>query len=429
MVLGLFVGLIVLILAGVPIIFCIGFTALLGLLLIPGLPTVVFSQRMFTILDNFSLMAIPFFILAGELMCKGGISMRLVSFAEACVGHLRGGLGMVSVLSSMIFGGVSGSAVADTSAIGSILIPAMKEKGYKPGYAASLLAAAGTIGPIIPPSMNMIIYGSMAGVSIGGMFMSGIIPGITIGLALMLTIYIQSFSAKYPELSVVAGKFSFSNLWDKTKQAWTALIAPLIVLGGIMCSVFTATEAGAVAAIYAFFVSFFYYKSIKLKDLPNIFLDTAITTGVVLGILATAGAFSWLLAYLDFNEIVFKLLTSVSTNPMIVLLVLIGVILMLTMFVECLAVLILLMPVFIYICSQFGFNPYYFGLLMVMTIQIGAVTPPVGVLLYVATGIADTTFDNTLKYLTPFLLTLIIVLLLIVVCPPLATWVPGMFLK
>jgi tripartite ATP-independent transporter DctM subunit len=429
MVLGLFVGLLVMILAGVPIIFCIGLTALLGILLIPGLPTVVFAQRMFTILDNFSLLAIPYFILAGELMCKGGISKRLVAFAEACVGHLRGGLGMVSVLSSMIFGGVSGSAVADTSAIGSLLIPAMKERGYKPGYAASLLAASGTIGPTIPPSMNMIIYGSMAGVSIGGLFMAGIIPGVVIGVALMLTVYFQSYLPKYPELRGAVGKFSITNLWNKTRQAWTALIAPLIVLGGIICSVFTATEAGAVAVIYALFVSFFVYKSIKLKDLPAIFLDTAITTAVVLGILATAGAFSWLLAYLDFNEIVFKLLTSISTNPTIVLLVLMALILGLTMFVECLAVLILLMPVFVYICSQFGFNPYYFGLLMVMTIQIGAVTPPVGVLLYVATGIAENTFDDTLKYITPFILTLIIVLLLVVLCPPLATWIPNLFLK
>lgn len=429
MVLGLFVGLLVMILAGVPIIFCIGLTALLGILLIPDLPTVVFAQRMFTILDNFSLLAIPYFILAGELMCKGGISKRLVAFAEACVGHLRGGLGMVSVLSSMIFGGVSGSAVADTSAIGSLLIPAMKERGYKPGYAASLLAASGTIGPTIPPSMNMIIYGSMAGVSIGGLFMAGIIPGVVIGVALMLTVYFQSYLPKYPELRGAVGKFSITNLWNKTRQAWTALIAPLIVLGGIICSVFTATEAGAVAVIYALFVSFFVYKSIKLKDLPAIFLDTAITTAVVLGILATAGAFSWLLAYLDFNEIVFKLLTSISTNPTIVLLVLMALILGLTMFVECLAVLILLMPVFVYICSQFGFNPYYFGLLMVMTIQIGAVTPPVGVLLYVATGIAENTFDDTLKYITPFILTLIIVLLLVVLCPPLATWIPNLFLK
>jgi tripartite ATP-independent transporter DctM subunit len=429
MVLGLFVGLLVMILAGVPIIFCIGLTALLGILLLPDLPTVVFAQRMFTILDNFSLLAIPYFILAGELMCKGGISRRLVSFAEACVGHLRGGLGMVSVLSSMIFGGVSGSAVADTSAIGSLLIPAMKGKGYKPGYAASLLAASGTIGPTIPPSMNMIIYGSMAGVSIGGLFMAGIIPGVVIGVALMLTVYFQSYLPKYPELRDVVGKFSLANLWSKTRQAWTALIAPLIVLGGIICSVFTATEAGAIAVIYALFVSYFVYKSIKLKDLPAIFLDTAITTAVVLGILATAGAFSWLLAYLDFNEIVFKLLTSISSNSTIVLLVLMLMILGLTMFVECLAVLILLMPVFVYICSQFGFNPYYFGLLMVMTIQIGAVTPPVGVLLYVATGIAENTFDDTLKYITPFILTLIIVLLLIVFCPPLATWIPSIFLK
>lgn len=429
MTLGLFVGMIALVLLGVPIIFCIGISALIGTLLAPSLPTVVFAQRMFTILDNYSLLAIPYFILAGELMTRGGISKRLVGFAEACVGHLRGGLGMVAVVSSMIFAGVSGSAVADTSAIGSILIPSMKEKGYKPGFAASLLASAGCIGPIIPPSMNMIIYGSMAGVSIAGLFMSGVIPGILIGFALMCTIYVFSFFINYPELRSIEGKFSLINLLNKAKTAWTALVAPVIVLGGIIFSIFTATEAGAIAAIYAFIVSFFLYKSIKIKDLPAILLDTAITTAVVLGILSTAGAFSWLLAYLDFNESVFKLLTSISTNGTIVLLVLIAIILVLTMFVECLAILILLMPVFVYINSQFGFDPFYFGLLMIMTIQIGAVTPPVGVLLFVATGIAGNTFDDTCKYITPFIITLLVVLLLIVFFPPLATFVPNFFLK
>jgi tripartite ATP-independent transporter DctM subunit len=336
---------------------------------------------------------------------------------------------MVSVLSSMIFAGVSGSAVADTSAIGSILIPSMKEAGYKPGFAASLLASAGTIGPTIPPSMNMIIYGSMAGVSIAGLFMAGIFPGILIGIALMATIYLHSYLPNYPELRRVKGEFSFANVVKKAKKAWTALVAPFIILGGIIFSVFTATEAGAVAAIYAFFVSYFVYRTIKIKDLPSILLDTAITTAVVLGILATAGPFSWLLAYLDFNEIVFGLLTSVSSNSTVILLVLIAVILVLTMFVECLAVLILLMPVFVYINSQFGFNPYYFGLLMVMAIQIGAVTPPVGVLLYVATGIAGNTFDDTIRYITPFIATLVVVLLLVVLFPPLATWVPGILLK
>lgn len=428
MIFGLFVALIAFILAGIPIMFCIGFAGLIGILFIPDLSVVLVPQRMFTILDSFTLLAIPYFILAGELMSKGGISKKLVSFAEACVGHWRGGLGMVSVLSSMIFAGVSGSSVADTSAIGSILIPSMIDRGYKPGFAASLLSAAGTIGPTIPPSMNMIIYGSMAGVSIGGLFMGGIIPGILIGVALMALIYAYSFHPDYPELRQCEGRFSWANFWDKTKQAWTALIAPLIILGGILGSVFTATEAGVVAAIYAFLVSFFVYKSIKIKDLPSIFVDTAVTTGVVLGILATAGIFSWLLAYLDFNEFVFKFLTSISSNPTVVLLMLVVSILFLTMFVETLAVLILLMPVFVYVCNAFGFNPIYFGVLMVMACQTGQVTPPVGVLLYVSTGIAGNTFDDTLKHIWPFVFALIAVVLLVALFPPLTTWIPATFL-
>ncbi len=424
MIIILFLILILLIILGLPIFFCICIAALAGIFLIPGLPEVLFVQRMFTILDNYSLLAIPYFILAGVLMSRGGISKRLVSFAHSCVGHMRGGLGMVSVLSSMIFAGVSGSAVADTSAIGSILIPSMKEKGYKPGYAASLVAASGTIGPIIPPSMNMIIYGSMAGVSIGGMFMAGIIPGILIGIALMLTVFIHSFKKDFPELRAVEGKFSIKKVLSEARHAWTALIAPVIILGGIICSVFTATEAGAVAAIYAFVISFFVYKSIRIKDLPGILLEAALTTTVVLSILAAAGIFSWLLAYLDFNVLVYEALSSISDNPIIILLALFVIILVLTMFIECLAVLILLMPVFTYFSAQLGLNPFYFGLMIVMVIQIGAVTPPVGVLLYVSTGIAGNTFDDTLKYITPFILTLIIVLLLILFIPPLATWIP-----
>lgn len=429
MLLGIFVGLLVLLFLGAPVILGIGTVGLLGIAFVPDLVTALFPQKMFAMLDSFSLLAMPFFILAGSLMSRGGISKNLVEFAETAVGHLRGGLGHSAVVSSMIFAGVSGSSTADTTAIGSILIPSMKERGYKPGFAASLVACAGTIGPIIPPSMTMIVYGSMAGVSIGGLFLAGFIPGVLIGIGLMITIYIHSFLPNFPELRRKTGKFSLITVLKSAHKVWVALLAPIIILGGILGGIFTATEAGVVACFYSFIVTFFIYRSVTLKDLYAIVLDSAITTTMVVGIISVAGGLGWLLAYLDFNEIVMTLIQGVSTNPTVVLLILLAVMLVLTMFIESLAVLIILIPVAVHVSTTFHFDPYFFGLIMVMATQIGATTPPVAVLLFVATSIAETSYDETIRYCLPFILTLIGVMLLIVVFPELASYIPNKFLK
>ncbi len=414
---------------GAPVLLALGFAGLAGIVITPDLVNTLFAQKIFTIIDSYSLLAMPFFILAGSLMSCGGISRGLVEFAETCVGHLRGGLAHSAVVSSMIFAGVSGSSVADTTAVGSILIPAMKAKGYKAGFAASLVAASGTIGPIIPPSMTMIVYGSMAGVSIGGLFLSGIIPGILIGIGLMIAIYIHSLFANYPELRVTSKeKFNLVKMLRSTRKVWMALLAPVIILGGILGGVFTATEAGVVTVIYAFAASYFGYRSIRIRDLPKILLDAALTTTSTVGIISMAGAIGWLLAYLDFNDLVLHFIQGISTNGTVVLLFLLAIMLVLTMFIESLAVLIILVPVCVFVANQYGFNPYHFGLLMVMATQIGAVTPPVAVLLFVATSIAETTYDETLKYCLPFIVTLILVLLLVLLVPPLASYIPNHFL-
>jgi len=428
MLIGLFLGLMILLFFGIPVLLAIGVAALIGILIVPDLVPAMFPQKMFTMLDSFSLLAMPYFILAGELMSKGGLSKKLVEFSETVVGQLRGGLGHASVVGSMIFAGVSGSSTADTSAIGSIIIPSMKERGYKPGFAASLLAAAGTIGPIIPPSMTMIVYGSMAGVSIGGLFLSGMIPGIIIGFCLMGTIYIHSFFPQFPELRVTTGKFNLLRVLKGTLKVWTGLLAPVIILGGILSGVFTATEAGVVACFYSFFVAFFIYRTVSLKDMPRILVDAAITTTMVVGIISVAGAFGWLLSYLDFNDKVMRVLLSISSNRMVILLTLLATMLFLTMFVESLAILIIFIPVCVHITKIFGFDQYYMGLIMTMATQIGACTPPVAVLLFVATSIAGCTYDETIKYCYPFVATLIIVMLLVVFFPWLATWVPHHFL-
>jgi tripartite ATP-independent transporter DctM subunit len=304
----------------------------------------------------------------------------------------------------------------------------MKERGYKPGFAASLLATAGTIGPIIPPSMTMIVYGSMAGVSIGGLFLGGIIPGILIGFGLMFTIYLHSFFRPFPELRQTTGKFNLKKVIKAMSKVWLALIAPMIILGGILGGVFTSTEAGVVACFYSFIVTFFVYRSVKWSELPKILIDAAVTTTMVVGIISVAGAFGWLLAYLDFNEVVLYLLQSISDTPIVVLLVLLATMLVLTMFVESLAILVILVPVAVFVSKNFGFDQYHFGLLMVMATQIGATTPPVAVLLFVATSIADTTYDQTIKYCLPFIATLILVLLLVAFIPGLAAWIPNHFL-
>ena len=428
MLIGLFVALLLLLFGGAPVLLGIGIAGLLGMLLSPGVVLAIFPQKMFAMLDSFSLLAMPFFILAGELMCQGGISKKMVSFSETVVGHLRGGLGHASVVGSMIFAGVSGSSVADTSAIGSILIPSMKDRGYKPGFAASLLAAAGTIGPIIPPSMTMIIYGSMTGTSIGGLFLSGIIPGILIGFGLMGTIYAHSLFPQFPELRVTTGKFSLVGMLKALGQVWSALLAPVIILGGILTGVFTATEAGVVACWYAFFVSAVVYKSLRLRDLPMILVNAAVTATMVLGIISVAGAFGWLLSYLDFNVIVLNLLKSVTTDRNMILLLLLGVIFIMGMFIESLAVLIILIPVCTFVTKHFGFDQFHFGLLMTMATQIGAVTPPVAVLLFVATSIAGCKYDETIRYCYPFIATLVIVMLLVAFVPITATYIPHRFL-
>jgi len=424
MIIIVFTVLLLLILLGTPVLLAIGAVALGGIVLVPDLVAAMFPQKLFTMLDSFGLLAMPFFILAGSIMSRGGISKRLVEFAETAVGHMRGGLAQSNIVASMVFSGVSGSSTADTAAIGSILIPSMKEKGYAPGYAAAITATSSTIGPIIPPSMVMIIYGSMAGVSIGGLFLAGMIPGIMIGLGLMLCVFFQSFLPGYEILRAREGRFSLIATLRSARKVWVALLAPVIIIGGIISGVFTATEAGVVTVFYALITTFFVYGTFKIADLPKIILDSALVTCQVVGIISVAGALGWLLTYLNFNLQVLEFLSGISENPTVVLLLMLGIMLLLTMFIESLAILIIFVPVAVFVTSQFGLNPYHAGLAIVMATQIGATTPPVAVLLFVATSIAKARYDQTVHYVWPFLLTLLIVLLMVVFIPWFSTFVP-----
>jgi tripartite ATP-independent transporter DctM subunit len=424
----LFCALIALIVLGFPVLLAIGITALGGITLSENLTPALLPQKIFAMLDSFPLLALPYFILAGELMARGGLSRRLVEFAETVVGHLRGGLGHASVVSSMIFAGVSGSSTADTSAIGSILIPSMKERGYKPGFAAALVAVAGTIGAIIPPSMTMIVYGSMTGVSIGGLFLGGIVPGILIGVGLMLVLYLYSLAPGFPELRETRGRFSAATALRALRFVFPALLAPVLIIGGILTGIFTATEAGVVAAVYSFAVAMFVYRIIRWRDLPAILVDTAVTSAMVVGIIGVAGALGWLLSYLDFNDAVMRIVGSVSGSGMVVFVTLLGLMLVLGMLLESLAVMIILVPVISAIAAKFGFDPIHVGILITMVTQIGATTPPVAVLLFVATSIAGTTYDQTVKYCWAFILCELVVLALVLFVPELSTFIPRTFM-
>jgi tripartite ATP-independent transporter DctM subunit len=405
MLIALFVALLALIFLGVPVVTAIGAVALGGIL------------------------ALPYFILAGELMVRGGMSRRLVEFAETLVGHLRGGMGHATVLANMIFANVTGSSVAATSAIGSLMAPEMKARGYKPGFIAALAATSGVIGAIIPPSMVMVVYGAMAGVSIGGLFLGGFLPGLLITGLLMLVVHLHGYHPSFPEIRARTGDFSLKSVLTTLPRVWVAVLAPVIIFGGIMTGVFTATEAGVVACFYALVVSMFVYRSVTWRDLPRILLNSAVTTTTVLAIIAVAGALGWLLTYLNFTEVIGGWMLGVSAKCWVVLLVLLGTMLVLTMFIESLAVLIILTPLILKIGATFSLDPIYLGMLVVISTQIGATTPPVAVCLFVGTSLAGCTYDETIRRCWPFIGALLAALLAVFLFPPLATWIPNLVLK
>jgi tripartite ATP-independent transporter DctM subunit len=415
-------------LIGIPILLCIALVGFIGIAAEPGIVLPMFAQKTFAQLDSYTLLALPFFILAGSLMSAGGMSQQLVDFSRVLVGHLRAGLAHAAVVASMVFAGISGSSTADASAISAIVIPTMKRSGYKPGFAAALIACAGTIGAIIPPSMVMVVYGAIAQVSIGGLFLGGIIPGILIGGFLMATVKLYTYHPNYPELRVIHGRFRPAAILESLKTVWPALVAPIIIVGGILSGVFTATEAGVVACLYAFIVGFFFYRKIRLASLVDIFVESAITTTMVSAVIAVSGAMGWLLAYMQFNDMAVKWVTSASQSPMMVLLVFAVVMVLLGTFVDSLAILLVFAPVAVELSKRYGIDPIQMGLVMVICNQIGAVSPPTAPLLFVTTNIAQTTLDDTNRHVWTFFTAECLVLLLVILIPGLSGWIPHYFL-
>ncbi len=409
---------------GVPVAFSLGLAGLIGLKFASSLPLTLLAQRIMVNIDSFPLMAIPFFILAGEIMSSGGASRRMVDFAAALVGHLRAGLAMVSIVSSVIFAGISGSAAADTAAIGTIIIPPMVERGYERGWVASLQACAGALGPIIPPSLVMIIYGSLTGISISQLFLGGILPGLVIAAGLMLVTYLYA-----RHFGMRGGmRASLAELKRATIKAALALILPLIIIGGILGGVFTATEAGVVASAYALAIGLFVYREMTWRDIPKVFIDASVNTAMILLIVGSASVCAWLLAVAMVPQKIIVLLSTVSSNPTVILALIVAFLLLLGCVVETVAAAIIMIPILFPISQQLGYDPIHFGVVVVISLVFAGITPPVGVLLFITSGIAKAPFIETCKYLIPYVLVMIAVLFLCALVPGLVTWVPGIFL-
>ncbi|WP_317856007.1 TRAP transporter large permease [Chakrabartyella piscis] len=415
----LFIVFLVLVALNLPIAFAM-LVASLAALLVGDLPLAMVTTRLFVQVDSFSLMAIPFFIFAGDIMNSGGITKRIVALAQTLVGHIKGGLAHVNIVSSIFFAGISGSATADTSALGSMLIPIMEEDGYPPEFCVAVTAASSTIGPIIPPSIMMVMYAVIASESVAMLFIGGLVPGILIGLTQMFMAYKISKKHGYGS----QGKFSFGAFVNAFKSSILAIIMPLIILGGILSGIFTATEAGVIACVYAIIVGVFVYKEVTFKELPVIFYKSAKITAQAMFIVASAAMFSWILAWTGFPSMVLELLLSISTNPTVVLLLIIGFILVLGLFVEGTPVLIIFAPVFVPVVQSLGISLVLFGVLFVMSVLVGSITPPVGVLLYLGSSIAGIPVAKASKAIWPFVLTIVVVILLCVFVPQVITFLP-----
>lgn len=414
---------VVVLILGAPIAFVIGMTAV-WIILDNGMPVMLLSQRMFTGIDSFTLMAIPFFLLAGEIMNHGGVTKRLINFCQLLVGRFTGGLAQVNVVVNMIFAGISGSAAADAAALGSILIPSMEEQGYDKNFSAALTAAASCLGPIIPPSIIMVIFASATSVSIGAMFLGGIIPGIIFGITLM--IYCRYYARRHGHKGMSVHMTTKEKL-IVCRDAALALMAPMIILGGILSGSFTPTEAGAVAVAYALILGLLVYKELKLSDLPQIILNTASTTGTIYLIISAAAALAWVITFNGIALMIQNTIVTIAPNPHAVMFIMLTFLLFVGTFMEAAAAVILLAPVFLPIFLKFGYDPIHIGVTMCIAMIIGLITPPVGISLFVVAKIGKMTLEDVCSEILPFIIVTSVVLFLVGYIPALTLTIPNWF--
>ncbi len=422
----LVVSFLLLLVIGVPVSYSLGVSATLTLLVsvapLPAFTTI--AARLATSLDSFTLLAIPFFILAGQLMNKGGIAIRLVDFAKVLVGRFPGGLAFVNIMANMLFGAISGSSVASASAIGSIMHPRMVKEGYDPEFSAAVNITSASTGLVIPPSNVLIVYSlASGGVSIAALFIAGYIPGILTGLFLMIVAATMAYRKNYP----LAEKTKFKQSIKKFFDAIPSLLMLVLVIGGIIAGIFTATEASAIAVVYALVLAAF-YKEITIDDLPDILLGTIKTTAIVMLLVGTSMALSWVMAYEDIPQSVSTSLLSLSDNPFIILIIINLILLFVGIFMDITPAVLIFTPIFLpVVTSQLGMDPIHFGIVLIMNLCIGICTPPVGNVLFVGCSVAGLGIEKVVKPLIPFYIAMIIVLLLVTFIPELSMWLPNVF--
>lgn len=418
----LFALLSIFLLFGLPIGISLGLSTLLTIIFTTNIEPIMIAQNAFAALDSFTLMAIPFFMLAGNFMRYGGISKRLLRLSEELIGFIVGGLGMVTTLTCMFFAAISGSGPATVSAIGSFMMPAMKEKGYNEGYAAALTAAAGTIGVIIPPSIPFVVYGVVSGTSIGDMFKAGLVPGILMGVALMITNYRISKKNGYKG---TGAKPTAKSVWVAFKDAFWAILSPVIILGGIYAGIFTPTEAAAVSCIYTFVVGKFVYKEIGKQEFVDCLKDTVIISGASSFIVGLSMAFAFFLTMEQVPTTIASFLLGISSSKFVILLIMNIFLLIVGCFIDNISSMTILTPIFLPIAKTLGMDPVQFGVMMSINLAIGFVTPPFGANLFVASAVSKTPIEKIASKVVPLIASLIVVLLLV-------TYVPGitmMFIK
>ncbi|SEA76249.1 C4-dicarboxylate transporter, DctM subunit [Thalassobacillus cyri] len=406
-------------LLSVPIGIALGLSTFTTILYSGAIPLQFLMKELVTSVDSFPIMAVPFFILAGEIMGKGGISERLFKFANALVGNKTGGFAMATIITCMFFAAISGSGPATVAAIGGIMIPAMVKQGYDKKFATATVAAAGSIGVIIPPSIPMVIYGVVGGASIGDMFIAGIIPGLIVGFAMMLWAYIYSRKNNYKGSDE---KTSFRYIWETFWDAKWALVIPVIILGGIYGGIFTPTEAAVIAVVYGIIAGLLLYRELALKDLPKLFIDSSLTTATILIIVGTATAFGRLLTIEQIPTQVANMMLAISESEIVIILLITVLLLLVGCFMDTLAAIIILTPILLPIGINLGYDPIHFGIIMVVNLAIGFITPPLGVNLFVGSGISGLSIEALSKAIIPYFLAMLFSLLMITFIPELSLW-------
>lgn len=412
---------------GVPISFSIGIASLLTIMLsIPfDAAITVISQKMASGLDSFSLLAIPFFILAGNIMNRGGIALRLIEFAKVLGGRLPGSLAHVNVLANMMFGSISGSAVASGAAVGGTMSPLQKKEGYDPAFSAAVNITSCPTGLLIPPSNTFIVYSLISGgTSIGALFLAGYIPGILMGLSIMLMTYFIAKKRHYP----LSPKPSSAQVVKKTLDALPSLGLIIVIMGGIIGGIFTATEASAFAVMYTLILAVGFYREVSLKQLPSIILESVVTTSIVLLLIGTSMGMSWAMANADIPYIISDTLLAISDNPIVILLIINSILLIVGIFMDMTPALLIFTPIFFPIVTELGLDPVHFGILMALNLSIGICTPPVGSALFIGCSVGNVKIDQVIRPLLPFYIMLIVTLLLVTFIPDLSLALPRLFL-